>query len=123
MSRYFDLRHGLWMASLAIAVPSQIGNAQPADSASVSTIDEVVVTARKREENLQDVPLAVTAISSAQILREGIRSVEDVVTRDPSLSLRSGYRALRHPHRHPRAVADARTPQRGDPGGRHRHLQ
>ena len=90
MSRYFDLRHGLWMASLAIAVPGQVGNAQPVDSASVGAIDEVVVTARKREENLQDVPLAVTAISSDEILREGIRSVEDVITRDPSLAFDLG---------------------------------
>ncbi|MCC6171700.1 MAG: TonB-dependent receptor, partial [Gammaproteobacteria bacterium] len=86
MSRHLDLRHGLWMASLALAVPSQVGNAQPADSASALAIDEVVVTARKREENLQDVPLAVTAISAGEIQRQGIKSVEEVIGRDPSLS-------------------------------------
>lgn len=38
----------------------------------------IVVTARLREETLQDVPLAVNAVSAEQIEREGIRRVDDL---------------------------------------------
>ena len=38
-------------------------------------LEEVVVTARKRSENLQDVPMSVTAISAEQLERLGIRDL------------------------------------------------
>ncbi|MSO97282.1 MAG: hypothetical protein EXR11_03550, partial [Rhodospirillaceae bacterium] len=41
-------------------------------------IEEIVVTTRKREENLQDVPIVITAFSAASIERKGIASLEDV---------------------------------------------
>ena len=42
-------------------------------------IEEIVVTTRKREESLQDVPIAVTAIGAEQIERQNINSLDDVV--------------------------------------------
>ena len=41
-------------------------------------IEEVIVTTRKREESLQEVPIAVNAISAAEIDRKAISSVADI---------------------------------------------
>jgi len=49
-------------------------------------IEEIVVTARKREESLQDVPVAVTALTGQQAERQGVRSVADLSRIVPSLS-------------------------------------
>jgi iron complex outermembrane receptor protein len=48
-------------------------------------IEEIVVTARRREENLQDIPLAVQAFDAKQIERLGINSVSDVTKQMSSL--------------------------------------
>jgi outer membrane receptor protein involved in Fe transport len=56
-------------------------------------IEEVIVTTRKREENLQEVPIAVTALGAEQIQKLGINSLEDVVKFDPSVSFQTGYNA------------------------------
>ncbi len=46
---------------------------------------EIVVTARKREENLQDVPVAITAFSSDDIKSARIESIADVAKLSPGL--------------------------------------
>ena len=89
MSQSKSGRLGLCVASsiFFVGLPAQ---AQNSVAAPTVALEEIVVTARKREENLQDVPLAVSAISAEQIERAGIRSVEDVVARDPSMSFDLG---------------------------------
>src|SRR6267142_2181916 len=42
-------------------------------------LDELVVTARKREERVQDVPMSVTALSSSVLTRSNARDVKDVL--------------------------------------------
>jgi len=54
-------------------------------------LDEIVVTARKREENLQEVPMSVTAIDAAQIERLGIRDLADVTRYTPGVTLDKGF--------------------------------
>src|SRR5258708_5286026 len=53
-------------------------------------IQEVVVTAQKRSENIQDVPIAVTAISSAQLEQKGINSVSQLSNIAPNVNLDAG---------------------------------
>lgn len=59
--------------------------------AAMAQIEEVVVTTRKREENLQDVPLAVSAITAEQIQRQGISSLADVVQNQPSVQFDQSF--------------------------------
>lgn len=59
--------------------------------AAFAQIEEVVVTTRKREENLQDIPLAVSAITAEQIQRQGINSLADVVQNQPSVKFDQSY--------------------------------
>ena len=54
-----------------------------------TTIEEVVVTARKREENLQDVPLSITAFSAQEIERAAFADLEDIALSTPGLQFNS----------------------------------
>ena len=54
-------------------------------------IEEVTVTTRKREENLQEVPLAVTAITADQIERQGISDLDDIASKDPSVQFDTAF--------------------------------
>ena len=69
----------------AVAQESQTGNA------SRPMIEEIVVTARKKEESLQDVPLAITAFSAGKIEAAGITSMEDVAAFTPGLTFSNLY--------------------------------
>ena len=87
MSKFARATHALWVAPLTVCIALPVSAQAPDDGA---TLEEIVVTARKREENLQDVPIAVTAISADTLQREGIKDIEGVIDRDPSLSFDRG---------------------------------
>lgn len=48
---------------------------------------EIVVTARRRDEALQDVPIAITAYSGAQLQREGAIDITDIGDTTPNVTL------------------------------------
>ncbi|WP_374680552.1 TonB-dependent receptor plug domain-containing protein, partial [Hydrocarboniphaga effusa] len=48
-------------------------------------IEEVVVTAQRRKEKLQDVPVTITAFTAEQLSEARIVAVQDVATRTPGL--------------------------------------
>ena len=50
-------------------------------------IEEIIVTARKREESLQDIPLAVTAFSAADIYAAGMHDIQDVAALTPGFNV------------------------------------
>src|SRR5882724_584807 len=54
-------------------------------STDASDIPEIIVTAQRRNENLQDVPIAVSAVSAAQLEIQGITSTLDIGRAVPSL--------------------------------------
>ena len=66
------------LLSVAIAASSM--------SAAAVEIEEVVVTAQKREQSLQDVPLAVNAFSQNFMERAGVEDVRDLVVLSPGFS-------------------------------------
>lgn len=51
------------------------------------TIEEIVVSARKRAENLQEVPIAVTAFTEAQIESAGIQRPADFISLMPNVTM------------------------------------
>lgn len=55
--------------------------------ASGFTLEEVVVTARKRSENLQEVPIAITAFGEDTIARAGIERADDYISLIPNITL------------------------------------
>lgn len=73
-------------AALALAATPSIALAQDATTASEDS-DEIVVTARKREERLQDVPISVTAVTADTLERQQINSVREVAAFAPGLNI------------------------------------
>jgi iron complex outermembrane receptor protein len=73
--------------ALAQAAPA---TADPANTASAqNNEEEIVVTATKRAENLQDVPLAITAIGTKQLDDLQVNDFDDYAKLVPSLSYKS----------------------------------
>ncbi len=56
-----------------------------------SQIEEIVVTVRKKGENLQDVPMAVSAMSAAEIERKGIKDIADIAQFSTSLQFDESF--------------------------------
>jgi outer membrane receptor protein involved in Fe transport len=54
--------------------------------ASAGTLQEIVVTARKREENVQDVPISIEVLTQKDLQNLGIARLEDYVFKVPSMS-------------------------------------
>jgi iron complex outermembrane recepter protein len=71
------------LARAQTAPPTQ-GGAAAADS---GALQEVVVTARRRAENLQDVPVAVTAISAATIQERDVTNLDDLNSFVPNMKI------------------------------------
>jgi iron complex outermembrane recepter protein len=62
------------------------GSPSPTGAGSDKALQEVVVTARKRTENIEKTPVAVTAIGSEELQTEDMNSVADVGKVTPSLA-------------------------------------
>lgn len=64
------------------------GTTQPSkEASSVGFIEEVLVTAQKREESLQEIPIAITAFSQRDLETERVTNVMDLLNKVPSLNL------------------------------------
>ncbi len=101
--------------SLANAISTIIAGALTSHSgvAADAGIEEVIVTARKREENLQDIPQAITAFTSEDIARYQVKTLEDYARFVPSLTTvgsAPGQTKIVF-----RGVADSRAPFIADP--------
>ncbi|QMW24225.1 TonB-dependent receptor [Sandaracinobacteroides saxicola] len=75
-------------ALLAAPVWGQAAAPQPGTSAAedLGSRDEIVVTARKRQENVQDVPIAITALGAAQLEAARIEDGKDLQFNIPNVT-------------------------------------
>ncbi len=64
-------------------------NAKATDNSGGTTIGELVVTAEKREQNLQTVPVAISAYTAAKRQLMGIDSIQDMTNFTPGLEYNS----------------------------------
>jgi iron complex outermembrane receptor protein len=60
------------------------------ESRSGEVLEEIVVTARKREENLQNVPDSITAFTATKIVDAGIEHIADFLALTPNLTFQDG---------------------------------
>jgi outer membrane receptor protein involved in Fe transport len=74
---------------LSVSVAALTGLAHPAAAQSSNTIEELVITAEKREQSLQDVPVAVSAFSAAKRDLIGINTIQDITNFTPGLQYNS----------------------------------
>jgi outer membrane receptor protein involved in Fe transport len=84
------LRLQTWGLGMSVLSPLLLGSGfLHAESSTTprakAVLEEVVVTARRREESLQETPLAVTALGSDYLDAMGVSSIADVETLSPSL--------------------------------------
>ena len=57
------------------------------ESANTIGVEEIIVSARKRSESIQDVPVAVTALSVEQVERGNIQRVQDLEKLSPNVEM------------------------------------
>ena len=77
------------LAALACGASATAQQAEdpPEEEGGITTI---IVTAQKFEENVQDVPIAITAVSGETLEARGVDSIEDLSVVAPSVSFRKG---------------------------------
>lgn len=81
------------MAALAVLVPASAALAQDNDSS--GGLSEIIVTAQRRQENLQEVPIAVSAVTAQSLADTGIDATRDLPQVIPSVQFtRSGPSGL-----------------------------
>ena len=84
------MRAGMMTMALACAAsPARAQEASPAKPA--ETIDDIVVTAQRREEGAQTVPLAVTALPAARLQDEAIANLDRIGAIVPNLYLARNF--------------------------------
>jgi iron complex outermembrane receptor protein len=79
-------------ASLALGfclLPSAVMFAHGQAASSANALEEVIVTASKREQSLQDVSVSVSTLSAEDITRNELRDSEELLLRVPNLDIRT----------------------------------
>ncbi len=72
---------------LAVAMPAM---AQEAEETSDSGLGEIVVTAQKREQNLQDVPIAISALGAEKLEKLDVKDARDLSGLAPNVTITQG---------------------------------
>ena len=75
----------LTIVAVASICASSLAQAQSTVPEKAKVQDEVVVTVRKTEERLQDVPLAVTALTEETLERATVQAMDDIANLTPGL--------------------------------------
>ena len=73
------------LLTVAIAAAVLLG-AAPEPALAQGALEEIVVTAQRREQNLQEVPISVTAFSGGDIAKNNIQSAKDYLALTPNVS-------------------------------------
>jgi iron complex outermembrane recepter protein len=77
--------------AMAMATTSSLAFAQAAQEKPTGGLEEIIVTATKRSENLQNVPVAVSAISAQALKNKGVFETSDMNNSLPNLQVSSPY--------------------------------
>lgn len=85
----------LWRLALlgsacAIASESVIAQDSPATSTGAGELEQIVVTARRSEENLQSTPVSVTAVTTESLERAQVNNAADLQRLAPNLNIATG---------------------------------
>ena len=70
------------LGGLALAAPVMAQNAEQ----QAQSVDDIVVTARRREDSLQDTPLAIAAVTSEELKSARVERLADLAKIAPGLS-------------------------------------
>ncbi|HEY4881618.1 MAG TPA: TonB-dependent receptor plug domain-containing protein, partial [Steroidobacteraceae bacterium] len=80
----------LWaLGALGMVLPLSSW-AQTSTGADTGSLEEIVVTAEKRTENIQEVPIAITAFSESELRAKGATDIHSLSTLTPNVNLDAG---------------------------------
>jgi iron complex outermembrane receptor protein len=79
--------HPTLLVFIAAGVLGQVPGIVLADD----ELNEIVVTAQRQSERMQDVPIAITAMSASELADLGVRQAGDIVSSVPNMLLNSPY--------------------------------
>jgi iron complex outermembrane receptor protein len=81
--------YGIWCGASLFAIfgSSSVSFAQQAGAAGEAPLAEIVITAEKRSEKIQDVPVAVTVVTGQQLEDQHIYSIADLARTTPALEM------------------------------------
>ena len=77
-----------WITTIGLAGTS--AHAQEANAGTSPLLEEIVVTARRREESLQDTPVSITAFSGEALQRQHIDRLNGIASLTPNLTFDNG---------------------------------
>ena len=83
--------HKKWIRSVAIAALVATSTTFSLPSDGWAQIDELIVSVRKREESLQDVPISVGVVGMEQLTRSGVTDLEDIIAFDSSMIFEQSF--------------------------------
>lgn len=84
----FGLLAGVCAGAMAIPAHAQTSETEDADTGA-SSDNVIIVTATRREQDLQEIPLAVTAVGTEELDRQGIADIRSLSSVSPSFNLNS----------------------------------
>jgi outer membrane receptor protein involved in Fe transport len=87
--RFTHLLRGTASLTVLAAFAAGAAHAQNAGGGQPTSVTEIVVTAQKREQRLQDTPVVVTTISAQQLQNAGVRDIKDMQILTPGLTVTS----------------------------------
>src|SRR6186713_3154013 len=82
------LAAGLGVTTPALAQTSQ---ATTGGDVAIDELNEIIVTARRTEERLQDVPISITVYNQEQLANRNVTNAVDLANFTPSLSANSNF--------------------------------
>ena len=82
----------VWLAATAIGVAGSFpAMAQTADEDAATSGNDIIVSARRVEERLQDVPISITVLSEGALANNNITSAKDIATYTPGLTTNNRF--------------------------------
>jgi len=79
----FEAKALIRASVMAALLPSAAAMAAAADTA--GTLDEIIVTAQKRSEAIQSVPVSITLVNAEQLARSGVNTLSDLARTSASV--------------------------------------
>jgi iron complex outermembrane receptor protein len=79
--------------ALTLSAPVSLRAADSVLAAGQNAVEQIVVTARRREERLQDVPISISVFNQQQLTNRNVVNSQDLVKFTPSLSANNNFGA------------------------------
>ena len=84
------LKRNTLFVTIALALSANIQAQQNnADEMETRTLEEVIITAQKREQSLQEVPVTVSAFSGDFVEQAGVKDIRDIAGLTPNMSIKT----------------------------------